>query len=163
MINLYMGEKYIYSTDMMLSYVNLCKPKYETLSIRKKDEDYLDEGVLWDGKDTFVPYNYAIKHKKKFKEELERIKNANLKYPIIILKLGKTDIILDGAHRFIKSIITKKKTIKAYIIYKKLLNKFKIAKASEEKKIDTMSLHFFITKFFDTFCEKFKQKNSKTN
>jgi len=63
----------------------------------------------------------------------ERIESANLKYPIIIVKVnGRYKSILDGNHRLYKAIKNKRKTISARIldldkkstpkIYKELFN-----------------------------------------
>jgi disulfide oxidoreductase YuzD len=66
---------------------------------------------------------------KKYTKEVARIKNADMKYPIII---DSNYNILDGFHRYAKHIIDNKKTIILVIFDKKLMKKFIIGKRNEK-------------------------------
>ena len=70
----------------------------------------------------------------------------NLKYPIIMDTKGN---IFDGVHRYIKSKLLNKKTIKAYIFDDKLLNKFIINKTGDyNTKLEINEyIEFFYKKF----------------
>jgi hypothetical protein len=56
----------------------------------------------------------------KYKDDYNRINKANLKYPIIMDIKGN---IFDGVHRYIKSKLLNKKSIKAYIFSIDFMNK----------------------------------------
>lgn len=56
----------------------------------------------------------------------DRVKEAKLKYPIIIIKWEDKLVVLDGAHRLQKAVDQKKETIKAIKITKKILDKTKL-------------------------------------
>ena len=85
---------------------------------------------------------------KKYKDQVFRIKNADIKYPIIL----DSNNILDGVHRYIKHIIENKKTIDVYIFDKKLMKKFIIGKRDE---IVNLKINDLIELFYKRFkCAK---------
>jgi hypothetical protein len=69
---------------------------------------------------------------KKYKADVERIKNAKLSYPIMLT--GKHTIV-DGYHRLAKAYLEKKKHIHAYIFETELMNKFIINKDMDFVKV----------------------------
>ena len=69
-----------------------------------------------------ISVNDVLKNPKKYKDDYNRINNANLKYPIIMDIKGN---IYDGVHRYIKSKLLNKKIIKVYLFDNKLLDKWK--------------------------------------
>ena len=83
----------------------------------------------------------------KYKDEVIRIKNANLKYPII---LDSNYNILDGVHRYVKHIIENKTTINVYIFDKKIMKKFIIGKRDE---FNDKNLQ--INDFIEIFTQRF--------
>ena len=93
----------------------------------------------------------VMNNKKKYPEETKRIKQADLKYPIIITGTS----VVDGVHRLAKSHMTKKKNIKAYVFDKKLMKKFLIptpkSKTINWNKINNLEMHYFIELFHKRF------------
>ena len=64
----------------------------------------------------------------KFPKHIKRIKNADLKYPLIVMedKYDKYGSILDGNHRFAKMIKQNKRVVSIVYFTKKELDKLKI-------------------------------------
>lgn len=109
--------KIVYSVDMMIAYINIFKPNFVKININTIDYDLDNKG--WGDADISV--NDVLRNPKKYKTDHDKIKNADLKYPIIMDTKGN---ILDGVHRFIKSKLLNKKSIKVYIFDDDLLKKF---------------------------------------
>jgi hypothetical protein len=59
----------------------------------------------------------ANPNKKMYKREIERINNANLKFPIIIEENGHH--VVDGVHRLVKASLQKKNKNKSIYIFKR--------------------------------------------
>ena len=137
-IEYFSDEKYKYSTALMFAYINLCKPKKEKLNL--DDLKFNLEYNCWANNVRPIDVLNDMKNKK-YKDEVARIKKANIKYPII---LDSNYNILDGVHRYVKHIVENKKTINVYIFDKTQMKKFIIGKRVEENKLD---LHDFIELF----------------
>ena len=145
-IEYFSDDKYKYSTALMFSYINLCKPKKTKLNLN--DLEFNLEYNCWENNIRPIDVLNDMKNKK-YKDEVTRIKNADIKYPIIV---DSKYNILDGFHRYIKHIIENKKTIDVYIFDKKLMKKFIIGKRDE---IINLSLNDFIELFNKRFkCAK---------
>ena len=155
MISTYSNGKKIYSIDLMFSYINIFKPKYKSIVITKllhmlnekcwgneynKDKRYSPLDVIKDKKN------------KKYKNEINRIKNSNLKYPIIIT--DKNDVV-DGMHRLAKAFLQNKKNIKVYFFDKKLMKKFLINSKGNYEKIDKLQGYELIEIFYKKFKSHF--------
>lgn len=125
----YSDEKNIYSVDMMMAYVNLNKLSIQKLSI-EENLWQLEQPVWGD----YSPSN-VLKNpeKKKFAENIQRIKAADLSYPIFVTSKHQ---IIDGYHRVLKAIKQKEKTIKAYVFEPSLMKKFII-----NKELDYPAVH----------------------
>ena len=145
-IEYFSDEKYKYSTALMFTYINLCKPKKTKLNL--DDLKFNLEYNSWKNKVRPIDVINDIKNKK-YKDEVYRIKNANIKYPIII---DSNYNIIDGVHRYVKHIIENRKTIKVYIFDKKLMKKFIIGKRNDE--IDNLEINDFIELFYKQFLNK---------
>jgi hypothetical protein len=76
----------------------------------------------------FYSIYQVLLQKKRFNEDMKRIKKADTSYPIIIIEdeFDKYGSILDGNHRFAKLIMNKAKVVKYKFITKKELEKFRI-------------------------------------
>lgn len=135
-------NKYKYSTALMFAYINLYKPTKTKLNL--DDLKFNLEYNCWANNVRPIDVLNDIKNKK-YKDEVIRIKNANIKYPII---LDSNHYILDGVHRYVKHIIENKKTINVYIFDKKLMKKFIIGKGDE---IDNLEINDFIELFYKRF------------
>lgn len=144
-IEYFSDNKYKYSTALMFAYINLFKPNKKKLNI--DDLKFNLEYNCWENNVRPIDVLNDIKNKK-YKNEVSRIKKANIKYPIIL------DInynILDGVHRYFKHIIENKKTINVYIFDKIIMKKFIIGKYNEEIKLE-------INDFIELFNQRFTSK-----
>lgn len=112
---------HIYSVDMMLSYIGANKPKEVNIPVDLFLEQ-LNQNVWGDWSPMTVIHKISMK---KYKANADRIHKADLSYPIIITDENK---IVDGYHRVAKAVLDGKKTIKAYIFNKTLMNKFLLDK-----------------------------------
>ncbi len=117
---------YTYSIALMHAYIHLCNPRKTKLSVDdlKFNLDY----TCWENNVRPIDVLTDIQNKK-YTKEVARIKNADMKYPIII---DSNYNILDGFHRYAKHIIDNKKTIILVIFDKKLMKKFIIGKRNEK-------------------------------
>ena len=127
----------------MFSYINLCKPNKTKLDL--DDLEFNLEYNCWENNIRPIDVLNDMKNKK-YKDEVTRIKNADIKYPIIV---DSKYNILDGFHRYIKHIIENKKTIDVYIFDKKIMKKFIIGKRDE-----TINLN--LNDFIELFNKRFK-------
>ena len=148
-IEYFSDDKYTYSTALMFAYINLCNPNKSKLKV---DDLKLNlEHNSWENNVRPIDVLNDMKNKK-YKEEVFRIENASMKYPIII---DSNYNILDGVHRYVKHIIENKKTINVYIFDKKLMKKFIIGKRDAE--IYNLEIIDFIELFYKRFnCAKGK-------
>lgn len=141
--------KIVYSVDMMIAYVNLFKLKHEMINLNDLDFDPDYKGWSID-KVRFSP-NDVLENPKKYKEDYKRIIDADLSYPIIVSwnPKAKRYIIFDGYHRILKTKALAKKNIKAYVLDKKILNKFVIDKNGD------WNVGYSISDYIEIFNKKF--------
>jgi len=99
------------------------------------------------GGDGNISVNDVLNNPKKYKDDYNRINKANLKYPIIMDIKGN---IFDGVHRYIKSKLLNKKSIKEYIFDNELLNKFIINKTGNYD--FKLEINEYIELFYKKFC-----------
>ena len=145
------NEKYIYSVDMMFAYINLFKKNLEVESIPVDEIKNALEFKGWgDPRKKLYSPKDVLKNPKKYPDEVKRIENADLKYPIIMFE--NPGFIVDGVHRLTKAVLENKKTIRAYVFGKDIMKKFKIAKAGEWDKIDNIHTNEIIETFYKHFC-----------
>jgi len=146
-IEYFSDNKYNYSIALMHAYINLCNQNNKT-KLNLDDLKFNLEYNCWENNVRPIDVLNDIKNKK-YKNEVFRIKNANIKYPIII---DSNYNILDGVHRYVKHIIKNKKTINVYIFDKKLMKKFIIGKRDQ---IHNLEIYDFIKLFYERFnCAK---------
>jgi hypothetical protein len=109
----------------MFAYINLQKPKKNKLETSKLLFN-LDLNC-WNNN---TKPSDVISHQtdEKYKDEVKRIKESDTKYPIIV---DSNLFIIDGVHRFAKSIINNNKEIDVYMFDKKLMKKFIVGKRGE--------------------------------
>ncbi len=129
-------EKNIYSVDMMIAYINTHLNKNNIIHIPlEKIIWQLDQNVWGYAKQPITPIDVINNMKlKKYSDDANRIKNADLSYPVILT--GKELKIVDGYHRISKALIEGKKIIKAYVFDNKLMKKFII-----NDKLDYVKVH----------------------
>jgi len=142
-IEYFSDERYMYSVALMFAYINIYKPKKVKLPI-----DNLKFNLEYNSWANHVrPIDVLNDMKnKKYKEEVSRIKNADIKYPIIV---DSNYIILDGVHRYLKQIIENKKTVSVYIFDKQLMKKFIIGKRGKENDLQ-------LNDYIELFNKRFK-------
>ena len=82
----------------------------------------------WSEKDSYISIFQVLQQPLKFPKHIRRIKNADLKHPLIVIedKYDKYGEILDGNHRFSKMILENKKLVPIVYFTKKELDKLKI-------------------------------------
>ena len=140
-------DKKIYSVDMMFAYINIFKPTYTNIKTNQLLHN-LDYKGWGDPKiNLFYSAKQVLENPKKYKDEIKRINEANLKYPIIVYNNN----IVDGVHRLTKSCLLNKKTIKAYIFDDKLIKNFIIDKNKDWNKVDKIQIYNYIELFITKF------------
>jgi hypothetical protein len=143
-IEYFSDDTYVYSTALMFAYINIFKPS--TVSLSLDELQFNLELNVWANDVRPIDVVNDMKNKK-YKDEVARIKKADIKYPIII---DSNYYILDGFHRYVKHLIDNKKTIKVYIFDKKLMKKFVIGKRNEK-------FTFEINDFIELFEKRFRK------
>ena len=149
--NISNGKK-IYSIDMMIAYIDIFSPKYETVNMSEM-ESYLNAKIWYDSeKKIYYSPKDVLNHPKKdtdkfLQHHMTRITNSNLKFPISIYK----DEIIDGYHRLTKSYILNKKTIKVFIFDDKIMNKFVVNAKKDYDYVNNLRLYEYIKLFIKNF------------
>ena len=131
--------KNVYSVDLMFAYINIFKPKATKINVNTIYYN-MDAKGWGDGN---ISVNDVLNNPKKYKDDYSRINKANLKYPIIMDIKGN---IFDGVHRYIKSKLLNKKSIKAYIFDNELLN---TCMTNERRRATAFELILFRFFFFN--------------
>jgi hypothetical protein len=125
-VECYSDDKYEYSTALMFAYINLKKP--EKIKLETSKLLFNLDLNCWDKNTKPSDVISCIKHKK-YKDEVKRIMESDLRYPIIV---DSNLFIIDGVHRYVKSVLSNKKIIDVYIFDKKLMKKFIVGKRGEK-------------------------------
>ena len=151
MVQFFSDNKKIYSVDLMFAYINIFKPKI--ISVKINDlVHYLDENH-WGNptkKSNKLTPLMVLDNPTKYKKHIKRIKEANLKYPIIMYN----NWIIDGMHRITKAKLEGKKTLKAYNFQKDIFKKFLVNSKADWSKVDKIEQHELIELFYKRFCIK---------
>lgn len=129
-----------YSVDMMHAYVDIFKPKTTVVQVADHVRTLDFEG--WgDGAKQRYSANAVLANPARYPEEVRRIKEADLKFPILVANGN----IVDGVHRLVKAVQQGKTTLKAVVFDKALLKKFAV-KANKPSET-----HEYITLFYKRF------------
>jgi hypothetical protein len=142
----YSDEKHIYSVDMMMAYVNTHKHPIQKIKI-EENLWQLDQNVWGD----YSPSD-ILKHpeRKKYTDNIQRMKDADLSYPIFITSKHQ---IIDGYHRFLKAVKEKKSSINAYIFDGALMKKFIVNKELDYPAVhQQMGIHDLLELYAKRFC-----------
>lgn len=144
----YSDNKYIYSVDMMFTYVN----NYKMLIKKVKAIDLFNQLKYDCWGDPLKSIKFSpisvIENPKKYPDDSNKILKANLKYPII---MSFDFNIVDGMHRLAKVYLQKKKYINAYLFDKNLMKKFIIGKRDEWEKIRKIPIYELMNLFVKRF------------
>ncbi len=142
----YSDEKNIYSVDMMMAYVNTHKHPIEKIKI-EENLWQLDQNVWGD----YSPAD-VLKHpdRKKYHENIQRIREADLSYPIFMTSKHQ---IIDGYHRLLKAVKEKKTVISAYVFDASLMKKFILNKELDFPAVhQRMDIHTVLELYTKRFC-----------
>lgn len=142
----YSDEKYIYSVDMMMAYVNT-----HTLPVQKiniKENLWQIEQPVWGD---YTPADVLERPTlKKYAENIQRIRESDLSYPIFMTSKHQ---IIDGYHRFLKAIQNGDTTIKAYLFEPALMRKFIVNKELDYPAVhQRMGIHELLELYQKRFC-----------
>ena len=139
-------EKHIYSVDMMMAYVNTHKHPIQKIKI--EDNLWQLEQNVWGD---YSPAD-VLKHpeRKKYAENIQRIKDADLSYPIFMTSKHQ---IIDGYHRVLKAVKEKKPGISAYVFDASLMKKFIVKKDLDYPAVhQRMGIHDLLELYAKRFC-----------
>lgn len=123
----YENGKKSYSVDMMHIYTNTNIVPLK--KIRIKDvllKHMFEQNYKWwcDGADECYSLYDVLNNPVKYREQIDRINEADLTYPIIIIDNN----IIDGRHRLTKAFMAGKRKIYAYDFNNELLKRFLVKK-----------------------------------
>ena len=141
-VECYSDDKYEYSTALMFAYINLKKP--EKIKLETSKLLFNLDLECWD-KNTKPSDVISCLKNKKYKDEVTRIKESDTKYPIIV---DSNLFIIDGVHRYVKSVLSNKKTVDVYIFDKKLMKKCIVGKRGEK-------INLKINDYIEVFQKRF--------
>ena len=133
---IYLDKENIYSINNLIKYINRKKVKAKKFPLSKFDADLYYKSYIPKNKNK-KKYSIldVINNPKKYEYDYKRMMDSELKYPIIALLIDHDPsidfYIIDGLHRLGKHHLKKRKTISAYVISKKTLNKFIIGKRNK--------------------------------
>jgi len=140
------NHKDLYSVDMMFAYLNTHKHPVIKLSL-DIFVPQLNE-IVWGG---WSPMTVIEKiGMKKYQENAEQIKAADLSYPIIVTE---KHVIIDGYHRLAKAYLEGKKDIKVNVIDDALLRKFLLVKGMDFAKLNSLAIYDILELWNKRFCD----------
>ena len=150
MVRTYSNNKNIYSVDMMFAYINIFKPKPIKIPISELLKNLERKSWGDPGKNIYYSAMDVIQNPthKKYKDDNNRIKNANLNYPIMI---DDKNNIIDGIHRLSKAYSQNTKYIKTYVFDKEIMKKFLVNNNGDWEKVDNMEIYQYIELFHKKF------------
>jgi hypothetical protein len=155
MVQTFSDGKTIYSVDMMFAYISVFKPRSRKVKIESYEKTLDFDG--WGDPSKGVKYSAkdVLETPSKFKDEINRIEKADMRFPIIVTSKGH---VVDGVHRITKAVMQGMKTIRAYIFDDETMRKFVINRNGDWTKVHAMRTDNFISLFCKRFCIDFKNK-----
>ena len=148
MVHTYSDNDKIYLVDLMIAYVNIFD--YPVTDIDTKDYLTHLKSKCWRkfGK-KYSPIE-VLNNPSVYDLDMEKIKNAELIYPIIIFDGN----VVDGMHRLTKLYLQQKSHLKAYVFNEALMKKFLVSAKGDYKKLESLEIHHIIEMFNDRFTIK---------
>jgi hypothetical protein len=142
----YSDEKYIYSVDMMMAYVNTHKLPVQKINVQ--ENVWQIEQLVWGD---YSPADVLKRPTlKKYAENIQRIHDSDLSYPIFMTSKYQ---IIDGYHRFLKAVKKGDTTIKAYLFEPALMRKFIVNKELDYPAVhQRMTIHELLELYIKGFC-----------
>jgi hypothetical protein len=148
-------DKYIYSNDLAIAYINIFKPK--PIKIKMTD-DIIKQNIV--KKEWFninfkngVSISDVINYPLKYSDHYQRMLNADMKFPIIIWK--EAGLVIDGNHRLGHAIINNYSYIYAYIFTDDLMEKIKIGTFKSDYEYEMVINKYTIYDYIELFNTKF--------
>ena len=140
----YNDGKHIYSVDMMLAYLNTAghaKVQLPTLTFLRQLTQ-----TVWDTEPISVLEKMDAK---KYRSDAERIRKANLAYPIIVTS---KHVIVDGYHRVARTYLDGIKTIDAHVFDPALMRKFILVKGMDFVALNKLNIFDILELWAKRFC-----------
>lgn len=155
MIHTYSDNKYIYSVDMMIAYIQLNKNMIiKKIQMTDLISQLQDKGWGEPTKNIKFSAQDVLDNPKKYEKDYKKILKAQLKYPIItIINKNNKMHIVDGVHRLAKAYIQHKKYINAYVFDQNLIKKFIITKHGNWDYVDKLNINDFIVLYINKFLK----------
>lgn len=149
----YHDGKNIYSVDMMLAYLNTQGHPTESIPV-DTFRAQMEKPVWGDWSPKMVLDKMDTK---KYSRNAERIRKADVTYPIIITgkktAAAEAHTIVDGYHRVAKAFLDKNSHIKAYVFDASLMNKFILDKDMNFVKVhQQMDVNEILELWTQRFC-----------
>lgn len=140
----------IYSVDMMFAYLNTAG--HPVVRIPVADLVPQMEKKVWgDWAPTTVLAKMDVK---KYAEDAERIRKANMSYPIIVAG-ARRHAIVDGYHRVAKALLKGQTHVDAYVFEPAVMNKFILDRDMNFVRVHQhMSLADILELWSKRFCAK---------
>ncbi len=145
MVHTYSDGDKIYLVDLMIAYVNIVD--YPSTNIDTEDYFQHLNSKCWRKHGKKYSPNDVLNNPSVYDHDVAKIKNADLKYPIMI----HNGNIVDGMHRLSKAYLQQKSHLKAYIFSDTLMKKFLVSNTGDYKKLEGLEMHHFIEMFADRF------------
>ena len=148
MINVWTQGKNTYSVDMMISYINHFKPKYQTFNVLQISHNLNSDSFL--DKQTNQRYSAMdiMNNPDKYKDHMDKFRSPILKYSII---LSSEYGVVDGTHRIIKAYMKKIKDMKYYLFDKTLMKKFIIDTSGNWENVRKIPMYDIINLYNERF------------
>jgi hypothetical protein len=142
-------DKFIYSVDMMLAYLNYYKPPPSTMTVAELSPNL--ECCCWGDPAIGTKWSASnvMADPDQYQSDYKRIVEADLSFPIIVYDRH----IVDGVHRLSKAHLDGRETIQVYQFDDVLMAKFIIADKGCWDRVRKMALWELIC----LFCERFQQ------
>ena len=140
----YNDGKHIYSVDMMLAYLNTVGHPTTTFPITSLLDQL--QKTVWDTEPMSVLKQMDAK---KYKTNAERIRKANLAYPIIVTS---KHVIVDGYHRVARAYMEGITTIDAHVFDAALMRKFILVKGMDFAALSKINIFDILELWTKRFC-----------
>lgn len=107
-----------YDIDLVVKFINSNNDKVKIEKIKVDKYKYILNTQCWINADNkyYITPQTILNEPDDYRRIYEKIKNADLFYPIIIVKDVDNSVLLDGHHRIVKALKYNIDTVDAYII-----------------------------------------------
>ena len=135
---------------MMFAYIYFTKPAPVDFAIN----DTLLQTLSYKGWGDPQGEQYSaldvLANPEKYPQEMQRIDNADLSYPIIVTY---NNYIVDGVHRLTRAYLEKQSTVNAYVFDADVMRQFIIGSVDDWPKVDAIRIYQFIILYVKRFVK----------